>query len=129
MLKFDTGIFDPATREASLAAAVDALGLTLPEGAVETYAGQIGDVLGDPPAPEEWADYAARLSEYLSVLVMTVAYMQQIQIAGILGQTDVPNIATADATDLASAVALANATKTTLNTLLARLRTAGILTT
>lgn len=44
-----------------------------------------------------------------------------------LGQTHIAPIATADATDLASAEALANATKAKLNTLIAELQTAGIL--
>jgi predicted RecA/RadA family phage recombinase len=42
-------------------------------------------------------------------------------------QPAVPDIAVANANDLASVVALANATKATLNTLLAALRTAGII--
>lgn len=41
----------------------------------------------------------------------------------------VADIATADATDLDSAVALANANKAKINALLAALRTAGLLTT
>lgn len=42
-------------------------------------------------------------------------------------QAAVADIATADANDLASAIALANANKAKINTILARLRTAGII--
>ena len=47
--------------------------------------------------------------------------------AGITPQTAQADIATADASDLATAVALANATKTAHNALLAKLRSAGII--
>jgi hypothetical protein len=42
-------------------------------------------------------------------------------------QAAVPDIATADATDLATAITLANATKAKVNALLASLRSAGII--
>lgn len=48
-------------------------------------------------------------------------------LAGAIPLAAEADIATADATDLASAQALANATKAKVNALLAKLRTAGII--
>lgn len=127
MLTFATGIFDPDNRLDSLLAAAEATGSDLDETILGPIADGIGDVLGNPPAPTEWADYAARLSEYLSVLVVTNVGLTIDRVTG--GQAAIADVDTANATDLASAQALANALKTKVNTLLAELRTAGILDT
>lgn len=118
MLVFDSGILDPAKRTAAISAAYTNAGLTPADhtAALTALKNKLDGIL--PNAPETTSDAVAALLELVSDLYTT----------GVIGkQAAVADIATADATDLATAQALANATKAKVNALLATLRTAGVI--
>lgn len=127
MLNYSAGIFDPDLRPQALEDLITAFGLD-----PEDYEDAIAQTLAVldqfvPGDPETTSEMLETVAKYLAVLVAG----QTIQIPYLVEgkQAAIANIATADATDEASAVTLANATKAKVNAILAELRAANLIAT